>query len=61
MTRTEVFGFGDAQTRLVGLVLFNCLTNDLVHLVSDNLANTLFGKSTIMSFNSELATQRAQG
>jgi len=61
MIRTGVFDYEDALTQSVGLTLFNCFTDDLVHLISDNSADILLRKSTIMSFNGELTTQCAQG
>jgi len=60
MIRTGVFDYEDALTQSVGLTLFNCFTDDLVHLISDNSADILLRKSTIMSFNGELTTQCAK-
>jgi len=39
--RTHIFGSGEILTLSVGLVLFNCFTDDLAHLISDNLADVI--------------------
>jgi len=44
MIRTGVFDYEDALTQSVGLTLFNCFTDDLVHLISDNSADILLRK-----------------
>jgi len=49
MIRTGVFDYEDALTQSVGLTLFNCFTDDLVHLISDNSADILLRKSTIVT------------